>query len=331
MRNMRQFYIILCALITLIGCSSEAEFEPELKTPVGFGVQVDQTKGSLALSKDQVLSMGVFSLYTATPFPVAGYARQMENIFVHRPNGTAGFTYSPISYWPESGYLSFFAYSPFASTENGIQSPRLTSDGYMQLDFQPVADVSKQIDLMAAVNLNRERTTQTVDLPLKHILSAIQFKGSTSVETSNYKVRVLEIQLTDLINRGAFTYSTAATEWLLDLGVKQSFTLSIKNGTLLDISLTETPVSLVDSKTALMILPQEISAGQLHLKAKLEITESGNVSYKDIVIDLFDLLNRFIISRKYVLTLSHETESNVKVSYEVVDWKTETITIPSFN
>ncbi|MGL5636129.1 MAG: fimbrillin family protein [Bacteroidales bacterium] len=328
---MRQIYIILCVLIALIGCSAEAEFEPELKMPVGFGVQVDQTKGSLALSKDQVLSMGVFSLYTATPFPVAGYARQMENILVHRPDKDKVFTYSPISYWPESGYLSFFAYSPFASTDNGIESPRLTSDGYMQLDFQPVEDVSKQADLMAAVNLNRERTTQMVDLPLKHILSAIQFKGSTSVETSNYKVRVLEIELTNLINKGTFTYSASATEWLLNPDLKQSFKLSVDDKTLLDVALKETPVSLVDSKTALMILPQEISAGQLHLKAKLEITESGKVSNKYIDIDLFDLLNRFTISQKYVLTLSHETESKVKVSYEVVDWDKKIIDMPSFN
>lgn len=329
---MRQTYIILCVLFTLIGCSSEAEFAPELKTPVGFGVNVDQTKGSLALSKDQVLSMGVFSLYTEKPFPVAGYARQMENILVHRPDKDKVFTYSPISYWPESGYLSFFAYSPFASQDNGIQSPRLTSEGFMQLDFQPVTEVSKQIDLMAAVNLNRQRNTQMVDLPLKHILSAVQFKGSTSVVTSDYKVRVKEIQLTNLINKGTFTYSAAATAgWQLDSRVKQSFTLSIADKTLLDVSLTETPVGLVNSETALMILPQEILAGELHLKAKLEITESGIVSNKDIDIDLFDLLNCFTISRKYVLTLSHETGSKVKVSYEVVDWDKKIIDIPSFN
>lgn len=328
---MRQTYIILCVLFTLIGCSSEAEFAPELKTPVGFGVNVDQTKGSLALSKDQVLSMGVFSLYTEMPFPVAGYARQMENILVHRPDKDKVFTYSPISYWPESGYLSFFAYSPFASQDNGIQSPRLTSEGFMQLDFQPVTEVSKQIDLMAAVNLNRQRNTQMVDLPLKHILSAVQFKGSTSVVTSDYKVRVKEIQLTNLINKGTFTYSTTATEWQLDSKERKSFTLSIADKTLLDVSLTETPVGLVNSETALMILPQEISAGQLHLKANLEITESGIVSNKDIDIDLFDLLNRFTISRKYILTLSHETGSKVKVSYEVVDWDKKIIDIPSFN
>ena len=93
------------------------------------------------------------------------------------------YKYSPVKYWPNSGTVSFFAYS--ASTNNGTMSaPVFENDGndfkatfeYELPETDGVSDAASQPDLVFAQKSRCGREDGSVSFVFSHALTAIQFK-----------------------------------------------------------------------------------------------------------------------------------------------------------
>lgn len=325
---MRQIYLVL--LVLLIGCSSETESIYESSTPIYFGVHSDVTKTNLSTTKDDVLSMGLFSLYTQNEFPAPFY-EQMNNMRVYRLKNDNPFIYSPVSYWPEAGFLSFFAYSPFVTTSSGILQTQITADGYPKLTFKNPSKLEDQIDLMVSTQLNKQPPANAseaqVDLNFSHLLSAITFKARASVQ-GNPTVKVARVELNGLFSKGIYLFSSANTDFT-DLSDITKYSL-VKGVDLVDKPLNENSESIISEGRYLLVIPQSIEDERISLKVELIISDQSPIN---LDLDLKSLLNKLEASKKYVITFSYEKHeaATIKINYEVLPWNKCEVNLPTFN
>ncbi len=94
------------------------------------------------------------------------------------------YAYEPVKYWPGDDYwLKFFAYSPYKdNVKVGSTSYLTVSDegNIPQLNYTVPENVDDQVDLMAAYReMIKGDFRKTVNLPFRHLLSAVQFKVGT--------------------------------------------------------------------------------------------------------------------------------------------------------
>lgn len=82
-------------------------------------------------------------------------------------------------FWPNSGTLSFFAYSPYANQGDSYTSLSSTpsTEGYPQLAYTVPDDVTKQRDLLVSVPLIDQTKADVpaggkLTLAFKHTLAA---------------------------------------------------------------------------------------------------------------------------------------------------------------
>ena len=199
-------------------------------------------------------------------------------------------------YWPESKALSFFMVAPYYDSSN----PYLTDDANANLDITqgasmtlPVTikdNVADQIDILAASKLNQTRTgpnAATVDFQFKHILSRIGFKASMDKEDNlKFKITGLKYSYTSdkVVSGGTYNYTPTIT--LNDnkhQGSDISIGLATQSVILDNISAAKTLEATLNNATSyLMILPQELKAGDIKVKVIYEIAVAdGEAAYGD--------------------------------------------------
>lgn len=126
----RREYILLSAAL-LIAFTSCDKSNPELvnesdridfvATPFHESfIQANQARGS-ETRNDNIQDFGVYAYYTADVFnPVSSTPNFMCNTQVRKTSNQ--WTYEPLMFWPNSGTLSFFAYSPYANQGDSYTS-----------------------------------------------------------------------------------------------------------------------------------------------------------------------------------------------------------------
>lgn len=106
-----------------------------------FFIQANQARGS-ETRNDNIQDFGVYAYYTADVFnPVSSTPNFMCNTQVRKTSNQ--WTYEPLMFWPNSGTLSFFAYSPYANQGDSYTSLSSTpsTEGYPQLAYTvPLSD-----------------------------------------------------------------------------------------------------------------------------------------------------------------------------------------------
>ena len=119
-------------------------------------------------------TLGIMGYYTNELFenesqPTSSF---LANIKMTKSNDNK-WSFDHIYYWPQNGYISFFSYSPYADSNNGIT---ITSEqtGVPTLSYKLPNTVENQPDLMIAVpKMNLFKTD--VNLQFEHALSCVSF------------------------------------------------------------------------------------------------------------------------------------------------------------
>lgn len=167
-------------------------------------------------------------------------------------------TLSPKVYWPATGSLTFWAYSPTTL------SPTVASTG-ITMDYEPTS-VTSQEDIVAAY-ISSSSTSSAVALPFKHLLSKIKFKVKSEA-LNGYTIKIKGVRL-GWIQRGKGTlnFSSTGATWT---NASDNAEKSYKIG-----SASETAVELMDYSTtlasrtftditfdggAMYIIPQDLTA-----------------------------------------------------------------------
>ena len=129
------------------------------------------------------------------------------------------FTSATKYYWPASGSLDFYAYSPITEDISGVQKGALSNDNYqiVKTDYKtftitPSTTVSEQVDFIYA-NTNKskgESTNGETTLNFRHAGAKIAVKVKNSAP--NLKFEISGWKLGYLDNTATFTYGDANTD-----------------------------------------------------------------------------------------------------------------------
>ena len=175
--------------------------------------------------------------------------------------------------WTSSTYLpgqtkkmALFAYAPYMNT--GIEVTG--NQGAPQLTYTIDSDVSKQIDLLVAKNVDVLGYTSSVALDFNHALTAVKF----AIGTIKGFTKITKIVISGIKNSG--TLSLDGDDWNLS-GSTESYTIE----KVIDLS---TPGDITGSSTddLLLLMSQTFADGN----AKLEVTMTNDIATKTFSTDL---------------------------------------------
>lgn len=215
-----------------MACKDDLTEETDTKDGViHFSVNLppaDQTKGTPVnnVTDTAFNTIGILGYHTSVDFekssnPTSSF---LANEIV-RKTKTNIWNFDKIHYWPQKGVVSYFAYAPFASPENGISITELQNENPV-LTYQVPHEVAKQPDLMVATpQFNKYK--EVIPLNFTHALACIGFDvsgenilidsiGIRGVYTSG----TLNLTLTD--NTPLWSNLTGVTDKFYKVGLKEN-------------------------------------------------------------------------------------------------------------
>lgn len=180
-----------------------------------LGRNVESRASETTTANIKTSGFGVFASYTSAEWSSSATSNFMFNQQV--TNSEDKWTYSPVKYWTSEGKFSFFAYAPYATTENGIAtSSEKTDTGEPVLKITVPTDApSKMIDFVAGKAMNQaysSTTDGTVNFSLKHEMTRVAFKATKAegIDAAT-SVKVIGIKLTSKKLYKEATYKFAST------------------------------------------------------------------------------------------------------------------------
>lgn len=217
--------------------------------------------------------------------------------------GTDKWVFDQTYYWPESGYLSFFAYAPYTtSSTNGIEL--VYSDNQIpSIKYTVPSIAAVQPDLMVAVpklNLFKE----TVDIKFAHALACVGFNVRAD------SVLVDSVWITGISTTGTLDLNFNGTEpsWS-DIGAADTsiYTFGIVTDAIADTSASN--IMAIDGY--LMMIPQTLSSDAFLM------IRFGNMDIKKIALSSTSI-TEWEAGYKYIYSLK-EGDYDFTVSADAVD------------
>jgi len=297
--------------------------------PIGFEIE-GQTKGSL-ISNTTLDRFGVF----AFSHPTGGFDPALSkpdffyNLSVEKSG--AKWLYNPITYWPPTGSISFFAYAPHSSTTGGAITHSSQSDvGFPIITYTLPDAIPNQIDLLTSIPVYEARNQATpVEFELYHALSTINFRAHfAATMPAGWNGYITEITIGPFKNSGSYNY----LNWTIAPSAQdKSYNLSTANGYLQDIqTLSTTPQTITSPNGDLLLIPQSIDANA-KITIKFTLDKVGTLENKTVVHTVRNFIPTLEKSKSYTITLGITTEMNFSLKCDVVDWTTYNISLPAYD
>lgn len=227
-------------------------------------------------------------------------------------------------YWPESSTdkVSFVAYAPYATADNGITPSSVSHSGYPILNyFASNSDITKQVDLCYAPPvLNKTASDGVINFGFKHALTKITFSAKSHYDYDTivgYKIK--SIKLTNIITKGELFLGTTPT-WTPSSSATDtgSYFLTIGNQ-LKDLKLGLNYQGINNDDAFLMLIPQTFDA--INTKLEIVIIDALGTEVKTKQIKLSDIIigNKFNLGQNLNIRLN-VVAGDVYASLVVVAW-----------
>ena len=305
--------------------------EPFISPPLGRGSETD-----IATMRD----FGVYAYYADGTFTTALSPNFMCNTRVTKSGNAWGYT--PVMYWPNSGTVSFFAYSPHAAEGDPYiaLSSGATTAGYPQLTYTVPDAVEAQHDLLVSVPLLNQTkadvpTGGKLTLAFKHTLACVVFQAKMTA-ARELPVKVTSITLGQLKNKADFAYGdTPGTfSWTATAdAADKSYTLGIANSLLADtdISGSSSYTSISPADSRLLLLPQNIDAGDEITVTVVYTLAAGGTKTVTKTAPLSDLIkNELEAGKRYSINILVSALADVTLTCSVEEWTPKTVNVPDF-
>lgn len=185
------------ATLTIAGCSQNEIVETAQpgNEAVGFsvysGVHTRAVVTDYNAIKDENVGFGVVAITSG------GVLHMKDTNVKYSSEGTAGWKYSPLIYWPNDGSsLSFYAFAPYngAGISKGASSADFESTTAPSVTLTLQAP-KKMVDLVAAKAENKTSENGAVSLQFAHVLSRVALKAHTSVDAESTTVKVTGLKI----------------------------------------------------------------------------------------------------------------------------------------
>jgi hypothetical protein len=206
-------------------------------------------------------------------------------------SGAGLWDYDPVKYWPrigsQWGKVSFFGFS----TATGALADGVDG-GNPIIGFTTQTAATSQADLIADVVLNATGATDgKVKFMFDHILSRIGFTARLNTTYSSATVTVKSLKVyykaTEVVSTGTYTFNdtdnkadgnwTTGTDYFAEASTFTSAGDRIYNGDTSPATLTTTATDtkLSDPGAYLMLIPQELEAGDMYVELDYSVTTSS--------------------------------------------------------
>jgi hypothetical protein len=259
--------IVLSGIVLLSSCVQEESSQGISNSSREMTFSAYAKKGSRTRAAETTSSslrnFNVFAVWSGNgPLP------NLSPALVERPDDVTPWDYSPKQYWPGSGTINFYAFSP-----NGAASPNYSRNDYsdMSIDYT-IPAIGSQQDLLVAVNEGVSCVNPTsVSLRFQHALSRIQLKARSVIvgadEVKIYGVSFLRLKnsgtlaldANDIPNNRGLRYEDGP-QVLWTAGQSETnyvFDLTGANAVTIDDDYTD----VIAGNDALMVLPQVTALG----------------------------------------------------------------------
>lgn len=258
---------------------------------------------------------------------------------ISKVNGQNYFAPSTSYYWPKSGYLSFFAYSPSALPEGGDGSlvpGTMALEKSMTLTYTVPSTPEKQADVLYsewAMNKTAQSEVTTVgdyegvEIVFNHALSAVVFSFSGVANT--YQIN--SVTLSGVKETAVLTSTPASTSWAAPTGDDVTY----------NVLSTPTTVSGTATTSAMfMLIPQGLASAQLTINYSLK-NPSANEWIPQVakVIDLdtakdgsANAIDSWVMGTRYTYNVTFGAASIIKFAPSIkTEWVGVTGTVPEIN
>lgn len=168
MKKFFLFGIIAFAALSVTSCTKDEVIEIMPQEAIEFGTYLghDVQSRGVVLDKNNFNQFGVFASYTDGDWTPNSPINFMFNQVVNKGNDN-NWTYSPLKYWPadQSYKVSFFAYAPYATSENGISLvTQKNGAGAPQILYTINPDnLGAMADFVADVDINHTKDAKVED------------------------------------------------------------------------------------------------------------------------------------------------------------------------
>lgn len=330
-------WIVVSLFIGCKGETNEENIRVDYQSPLGFSSDV-LTRGLDDITTETLAAMGVFTYYTGdADFNETASPNYMYNLQYTRSASNYWET-SPPQYWPYTGKLSFFAYTPFTNATSGITVPAPGySTGMLTIRHTPNAtDLSAQCDFCVATPImNKERTSDAVHFRFFHTLTKVSFSGKyKGTLPSGAVLKVEKLSLKNVIGSMTLRMTDDAVPFLWDLtsvapADYTTYTLSrSQKNELFDLALPSEEVepkgiNLSTLNGRLFLLPQTLT-GEARLEITYLITAGGaDFQYtKEITLPV-DPVWKAGKGVNYLFTIDVDDNLNspIELTPAIVDWQ----------
>ncbi|MFI3321330.1 MAG: fimbrillin family protein [Rikenellaceae bacterium] len=259
---MKRTLLFACVVAAMASCSKNEVENVNSQDPnvINFTSYVGTTTKAGETTTANILDAGVYALSlnkTAFTDPF------MPNVELSRATTSDDWKTTGVYYWPTSGDVSFYAYSPYCSAATITDAGVVTDNG---LAIATTADA--QVDILAAKPVTSNKAANSaVGLTFDHMLSKVDFQivvKSTEKASINFSASSFELVGVDGVHDGldinestpALVNSTATTGSSYTYAATQT-ALSASRTT------AQTEVATIElngtSANAFMLLPQTLT------------------------------------------------------------------------
>lgn len=230
MRKCSLMSIIALAALSMTSCSNDEVLQAvPTEQAIEFGTYLGrdvETRG-IVLDNNNLMNFGVFASYTSENDWTSTIPNFMFNQSVSRTSTTAAWEYTPKKYWPtnQGDKISFWAYAPYATTDNGISVtstketatvPEITytintTNLNTQADF--VTDV--EMDLTKEATANPDGTTRSINFGLRHELTRVAINAcldKTIDDATKVNITKVEFGGVNFATVAKYTFGNASNE-----------------------------------------------------------------------------------------------------------------------
>lgn len=214
----KSLFIMALGAFALTSCSQDEVLDVQ-KDAVQFSVVADKA------SRGAVTTTATIEDFKVTAFNAnnegVNTTTFMSGVDVTKPGDNWG--YGSTKFWPTSGAINFYSYSPANLAEKTFATIKMeatstvvveganvtTNKGGQTLTYDAPTDCSSQVDVLYALNTGLSKKDGEVKVNFRHALSQIVFRAK-NVKT-DLEVDVIGVRVVNLKNSGVFTWPTAST------------------------------------------------------------------------------------------------------------------------
>lgn len=212
----------------------------------------------------------------------------------------SGFTYTPVKYWPNSGDVEFYAWTPNTPANLVFTNPTSqSSTGYPVFTYTVKNNILGQEDLLVAAIEDQDGTSGSVNLNFNHALTKIGFSARTAGDyaSQGVTIKITGITLSNIINSGAFSYNNYVnvadtTRWWTPTASSDTTDYAPgivnSNGVTVGYYANNTYLQVNASDQFLLMIPQNFNSNKAQLTINYELIYADNTPMEKFtkVVDL---------------------------------------------